>query len=81
MYKFNQIFKMDLVNLFTNPIWLYGLAFPVSARFDTRISGKRQLRGGGDVLRLLWHHNGIEFKFADEMQKYAPLYDDLVMNG
>lgn len=23
----------------------------------------------------------IEFKFADEMQKYAPLYDDLVMNG
>lgn len=23
----------------------------------------------------------IEFKFADEMQKYAPFYDDLVMNG
>ncbi len=29
MYKFNQIFKMDIVNLLTNPMWLfYGLAFP-----------------------------------------------------
>ena len=31
MYKFRRIFLMDLINLFTNPMWLaYGTVFPIA---------------------------------------------------
>lgn len=30
---------------------------------------------------LIGADKSIEFKFADEMQKYAPLYGDMVING
>ena len=30
MYKFKQIFKLDLINLFTNPMWIfYAICFPI----------------------------------------------------